>query len=244
MLKSLRCVVLAAMTAGVASPAVAGELTVTMSNGRVSIIAHDVPVRQILAEWARIGNTRMINSEKLGGGPVTLQLVDVPEKEALDILLRSAAGYMTAPRPTGVVGASLYDRVIILPTSRAVTATVSAPPAAFGVNRPAFNQPPPQPPPPDDDDGDPGDQGPNGPPQGQPVPPGMQPFPGANPNVPGGVTGPPQGPITSPRPGILPQPQQPPAGNPYAPPLGPNGRPVQVPPGGRGGGPGPDSQER
>src|SRR5918999_2939413 len=111
MQKLLRCLLFAAVAAGVATTAAAGELTLTMANGRVTVIAKDVPLRQILAEWARVGNTRMVNAEKLMGGPLTLQLVDVPEKEALDILLRSAAGYMTAPRAQGVTGGSLYDRV-------------------------------------------------------------------------------------------------------------------------------------
>lgn len=245
--KFLRCVVFAALTAGVASTASAGELTLTMADGRVTLIAKDVPVRQILSEWARVGNTRMVNAEKMVGGPLTLQLVDVPEKEALDILLRSAAGYVTASRETAIPGASVYDRVIILATSRPPAATIGAPPAPFN-SRPAIPNPlPPQPPP--DDDGEPVDRDqvtPAPPPglqnPGMPFPgptPGMN-NPGANPNANPGLPNS-NAPVTSPRPGMLPAPQPTPA-NPYAPQqLGPNGRPL---PGatGRGGGPGQNDQ--
>lgn len=229
----LRCFVFAVAAAGVATAAAAGELTVKMADGRVTVIAKDVPVRQILAEWARVGNTRIVNAEKMIGGPVTLELIDVPESEALGVLLRSAAGYVTAPRPTAVAGASVYDRVIILATSRPPASVPSASPQPF--NRTAIQQPmPQQPPPPDDDDGEPGDQGPVPPPTLQN--PGM-PFPGVNPGVPTGTVPANQAPITSPRPGMLPQQPQPGPPNPYVPgPVGPNGRPL--PPGGRGQGEG------
>lgn len=243
-MKLFRCLLFAVLAAGVSSTADAGELTVTMANGRVTVIAKDVPLRQILAEWSRVGNTRMVNADKVVGGPLTLQLVDVPEKEALDILLRSAAGYVTASRELPGSGVSVYDRVIILATSRPPAAGVTAPPTPFN-NRQAIQQPlAPQPPPPDDDDGEPQDQGPNAPPGLQN--PGM-PFPGPgvnNPNAPPmNPNGVPQNqPVVAPRPGMLPQPQ--PGVNPYAPqPIGPNGRPVN--PNGRGGGPGgpvPDDQ--
>jgi len=236
MKKLLRSVVFAGLTAGLATPAIAGELSITMSGGRVTVIAQDVPLRQILAEWARIGNTRIVHAEKLTGGPLTLQLVDVPEKQALDILLRSAAGFITAARATPVEGASVYDRVIILATSRPPVGGVTAAPAPFNNRASIAPQLPPQPPP-DDDNGEPGDQGPM-------IPPGMQnpgmPFNPANvpansPNA--------QPALTSPRPGQLPVQPQPNQMNPYAP-IGRNGRPMPMPttpgpiPGGRGGGPG------
>ena len=112
-----------------------GKLSVKIANGRATVIAKDVPVRQILAEWAKVGETKIVNGEKVPGGPVTLELIDVPEKEALDILLRTAAGYIAAPRPANLAGASQYDRVIILATSRPPAATASMAPPPFG--RPA-----------------------------------------------------------------------------------------------------------
>ena len=231
----------AALVFGIAPPALAGEVTVTIANGRATIIAKDAAIREILAEWARVGDTRMVNAEKLQGGPVTLQLVDLPEKEALDILLRSAAGYITGPRPAGLAGASMFDRVMILATSRAPAQAPNLPPQPF--NRPVMQQVIPQPPPEDDDDGEPSDQGPM-PPGMQPgMVPGMQnpgvpfpgPVPGQAPGMPPAIdptnpTGMPPGPMTAPRPGMLPQQPQPFPGAPL-----PQGGPGRND---RGGGPG------
>jgi hypothetical protein len=246
MRKQLVCLVGSLAILGTAAAASAGELSVKIANGRATIIAKDVPVRQILAEWARVGDTKLVNAERVMGGPVTLELVDVPEKEALDIILRTAAGYIAAPRPANLAGASQFDRVIILATSRAPVATASMPPPAFG--RPAV-QPIIQPPP-DDDDGEPGDQGPMPPPVMGPNGPIQQTFPGPTVgpngqvlgttvpmNVPVGPNGPAQPPpTTSPRPGMLPQtPQQQFPPNPYAP-AGRPGQP-QAPPTRPGGDP-------
>src|SRR5947208_581541 len=84
----LRCAFVAALAFGIPLSATAQgqNLQLTMQDGRVTIIATDVPLRQILQEWSRIGQTKIINSEKLAGPPVTLQLVNKSEREALDIL--------------------------------------------------------------------------------------------------------------------------------------------------------------
>ena len=57
---------------------------------------------------------------------VSLELVDMPERQALDILLRSASGYMVAERQTPVAGASAFDRIMILPFSRPPGAVADA----------------------------------------------------------------------------------------------------------------------
>src|SRR5688500_19644164 len=95
----------------------AQNLKLHIQDGRVTLEAQNVPVRQILAEWARLGGAKIINGEKVAGAPVTLQLADVPERQALDIVLRSVSGYMLAARQTGTEGLSAFDRLLILPTS-------------------------------------------------------------------------------------------------------------------------------
>jgi hypothetical protein len=237
----LRPALLAALAFGVAStPARAGELKLTMQDGRVTIIADNVPLRQILQEWARVGQTRIVNADKMSGPAITLQLVNAPERDALDILLRSASGYIAAPRAVAVANAAFYDRVTIMPTSRAPAATAvnSAPPPTF--------QRPPQPI--DDNDepinvvmppqpGQMNGQFPGMPPQ---QPGAMPPQPGAmppmlQPGQPPQQT--PNSPLTLPRPGA-PPPQQTAPGmppNPYQPIVRPPGLPP-IP--GRGGGPG------
>src|ERR1700752_5077167 len=76
------------------------EVRVAMQpGGRVSIVAKDATVRQILTEWARVGQTKIVNVERIPGGPITLELSNVPEAQALDTLLRALSGYITAMRP-------------------------------------------------------------------------------------------------------------------------------------------------
>src|SRR5688500_2044578 len=68
-----RCIVLTAVVSASATVAAAGELKLTLSNGRATLIAQDVPLRQILDEWARVGQTTIVNGDKLTGPPLTLQ---------------------------------------------------------------------------------------------------------------------------------------------------------------------------
>ena len=129
---SLRLALLIAALA-VALPASAGELTLSFKDGRVTLKATDVSLRQVLNEWARLGQTRIIGLEKLSGGPLTLELTDIPEKQALEVLLRTLAGYIAAPRPGVSAGAmSRFDRLMLLPTSVASAAPMGGPrPAAL-----------------------------------------------------------------------------------------------------------------
>jgi hypothetical protein len=109
------CVVAAAVLSW-ASPAGA-DVQLRIENGQVSLQATNATVRDILAEWARVGQTRIINGERMPGGPITIELNGVSEEQALEIILRSAAGYVTAPRASTLVNGSRYDRILVMPTS-------------------------------------------------------------------------------------------------------------------------------
>src|SRR3954463_3407791 len=87
------------------APVVHADVQVSLRNGRVTLVAKDATLRQILTEWARVGRLKIVNLERIPGGPLTLELRDVPEGEALDILLRSLSGYIAAPRATLVADA-------------------------------------------------------------------------------------------------------------------------------------------
>jgi hypothetical protein len=102
-------------------PAAAGTMKLEIRGGRVTLEAQDVTVREILAEWARIGRTRIENREQIGGAPVTLTLKDVAEKEALEILLRSVTGYIAVARSAPVADTSIYDVVYVLAAARPAT---------------------------------------------------------------------------------------------------------------------------
>lgn len=206
--------VLALATPAWAQP---GDLKLTIGNGRVTLVADNVPVRTILQEWARLGQSNIVNAEKVLGGPVTLRLVDVPESEALDVILRSASGYLAAPRPVQMANASSFDRIVILATSRP---TASAAPQPQPQPQPQMQMPMQQPPFPSnpavtapvvEGEDEPEEEAPQNPPGQMPV---TAPRPGfmSAPNAPAGVQSPagqqPMPPATATRPGaIQPQPQ-------------------------------------
>ena len=232
----LRSVLLTAVVAALAAPASAGELKLTMQDGRVTIVADNVPLRQILQEWARVGQTQIVNAEKLSNQAVTLQLVNATEREALDVLLRSANGYIAAPRATAMAGAAAFDRITIFVSSKA------APAQSANASVPTFQRPPLP------DDGDepivvqpqivnPQNAGQQFPGLPQNIPPQLQQQIQMNQQLMQqnqNLAAPGLSPLTSPRPGALPQPSLPNGlPNPY--------QPQVVKPGGGGpGGPGGD----
>jgi hypothetical protein len=116
------------------------SVNLQFSDGRVSLRAQNATVRAILAEWARLGGATIVNGDRVAGAPVTLELANVPESQALDIVLRTVAGYMLGPRRAGTVGASAYDRIMILPTSVAPRNPPPPTPAAASA-RPVLPRP-------------------------------------------------------------------------------------------------------
>lgn len=233
-MKHLRVAVLVAAVCLPAS-ASAGELTLSFHDGRVTLKATDVSLRQVLTEWARLGQMRVVGLEKLTGVPLTLELTNVPEKQALEILLRSVAGYVAAPRaalPAATL--SRFDRLVLLPTSMASNAPLNAPrPVAFAPPTPTpFPDPTELANQEQDQNDSPNPPGvpvfspnvepvnpamvPTGVGPAQPLPMGQSPLrPYQSPNDP---NGPPQGPVNGPgvqqsgplvtdRPGVIPLPQ-------------------------------------
>jgi hypothetical protein len=112
------------------------------NDGQVTLSAQNAPVRAILQEWARLGGATIVNGDRVTGPPVTLELTGVPERQALDIVLRSVAGYIVAPRPAGSQGASAFDRIMILPTSVAPRAPAPAAAGRLPQPRPGIMRPP------------------------------------------------------------------------------------------------------
>ncbi len=110
-------------------------LRLQIAEGRVTLHAENVPIRTILAEWARLGGATVINGDRVSGAPLTLDLEGMPERQAIDIILRSVSGYMLAARGPGTAGASIFDRIMILPTS-AAPRNAPAPPAPIFSNAP------------------------------------------------------------------------------------------------------------
>jgi len=119
-----------------ASSTASADVRLTIQGGRVSLVAKDATLRQILAEWAKVGQTKIVNAERVPGGPLTVQFTNVPEQQVLDTLLRTITGYVAQPREIEVANLSRFDRIVVMPT---VAAPVSA--ATSSVPAPTFPQP-------------------------------------------------------------------------------------------------------
>jgi hypothetical protein len=119
----------AALVAWLVPVSARADVQLTIANGRVSLTARNATPQQILAEWARVGQTKVVNVERVPGAPMTLELVDVPEQTALDIVLRSISGYLAAPRSGFVANASAFDRIIVMPTPATARPRTAATPA-------------------------------------------------------------------------------------------------------------------
>lgn len=100
-----------------ASTTASADVHITMADGKVTVSAKDATISQILNEWARVGHTRIVNGERLPSAPVSIELTNLPEAQALDTVLRSASGYLAAPRAVAMPNASAYDRIFVLATS-------------------------------------------------------------------------------------------------------------------------------
>jgi hypothetical protein len=139
----LRVGTLAALMFCCAGPVSAQAVRLEFHDGKVNLTAQNASVRNVLSEWARLGGTQVVNAERVSGAPVTLQLTDIPETQALDILLRGTAGYIAGERTTTEPAGtrSSLDRIMIVPT--AGTASVAA--VRPGVTPPPFVQQVPQP---------------------------------------------------------------------------------------------------
>lgn len=142
---AFRAVTIAVLLVGWVLPAAAQQLVrLEFNDGTVTLSAQNAPVRAILAEWARIGGATIVNGDRVTGQPVTLELTAVPERQALDIVLRGVSGYMIAPRAAGASGASLFNRILILPASAAPRPPPPATAARSGPQRPSIVMRPPQ----------------------------------------------------------------------------------------------------
>jgi hypothetical protein len=125
------------------SPPVEAQQSIELefNAGRVTLKAQNASARVILSEWARLSGATVVNADDVVGPAMTLELVDLPERQALDIILRNTAGYLLAPRRAGANGTSAFDRVVILATSAAPRNPPPAPVSA-AAPRPTLRRPP------------------------------------------------------------------------------------------------------
>jgi hypothetical protein len=199
-----------------AAVASAQALSLEFHDGRVRLTAENVPVSRILAEWTRVGGTRIVNGERVPGAPLTLQL-DAPERQALETVLRGAAGYMVMARATTPSGTSSFEKILVLPTTSRAPAPAAAAAAQPAVQAPQFPRPEPEP-----IEIEEANENPQGPPPPANFPRGRIPaalnLPNPNPNANGPIPVPREneGPVPSPE-SVAPAP-----GNPFGIVPGPN----------------------
>ena len=137
--------VTAILLSGICAAQAQQQVRLEFDDGRVTLSARDASLRAILAEWARLGGATFVNGDRVVGQQLTLELTAVPERQALDILLRGVSGYMIAPRRAGSSGVSMFDRILILPTSTPPSNPGPAVAARPGPQRPPILPRPPQP---------------------------------------------------------------------------------------------------
>lgn len=93
----------------------ASHVSLTIDERGVTLDARAAMLRAILDEWARVGGIKVMTPDTLDDRPVTLQLTNVPEREAIEILLRGAGGYVLGPRAAGETGASKFGMLVLVP---------------------------------------------------------------------------------------------------------------------------------
>jgi hypothetical protein len=103
------------------------QLELSFDAGQVTLVAKGVSLDRILDAWSVAGETRFVDADGLPRERLDLQLVDVPETDALRILLRGVKGYVAAPRADRPIGRSRFDQVILMTSSPNATRAARAP---------------------------------------------------------------------------------------------------------------------
>src|SRR6058998_1311916 len=137
-MRSTKAVALVILVLLAVGSTVLADVQLSIRDGRISIVARDATVSQILAEWAAVGQIQIVNGEKIPRDPITIELENVSEEQALDVVLRTASGYIAAPRAIAVPNASRFDRIVVVPPSVVPT---PPPPAAYASAPPASQTP-------------------------------------------------------------------------------------------------------
>lgn len=126
----------------------ASHVSLVIDGRGVTLDARDAPLRDILAEWSRVGGTKVMNAETLDPRPVTISLSGVGERQALDILLRDIGGYILSARKPDEHTVSQFAGLVVVPARAGAAVAPAAAPRA--VTMPVFTLTQPDPDPSDD----------------------------------------------------------------------------------------------
>jgi len=125
----LTCGLIVLLVVAAAAPARAGEILFSIRDGRVTLVARNAQLSDILAVWEREGRTKIVARERVQGTVVSLELTNEPESTALATVLRSVTGYIAVKRPVPPGNASIYRCVIINPVPAPLLVLAQAPAA-------------------------------------------------------------------------------------------------------------------
>jgi hypothetical protein len=117
MLKHLSVLLVVVLLTGRgALTAAAGQLApprVEFTGGTVTVLAQNARAADLLQEWSREGNVEVTGTDLLSERRVTLNLVGVPENEALEAVVGPGYSFMGAVKKTLASGTSRFSRIVV-----------------------------------------------------------------------------------------------------------------------------------
>jgi preprotein translocase subunit SecG len=102
------------------------DVRLSLNQGEVNLLARQATLQEILDEWTKVAGTTFVALDQLPSEQIDVDLRGVSEREALDLLLRWASGYVIAPRAAGAPIQSQFGSVVIVGKSSAPGRTVVA----------------------------------------------------------------------------------------------------------------------
>jgi hypothetical protein len=103
------------LVGGSAAPAPPlASVQIGFSGGRVSVLAVNAPVSEVLTAWAREGRTQVFGAEYVTARRITINLNNVAEGDALAAIVGSPSWYTTVAREPAPSESAL-GRIVILP---------------------------------------------------------------------------------------------------------------------------------
>jgi glycosyltransferase involved in cell wall biosynthesis len=114
----------------------------TIADGRVSLVTHGATLQQVLEEWSRVGGTEIDNAAAVSEGPLDIELTNITEEQALQVLLRDVNCIVVerSPQSRGPAMASRMQRILIVPRSRAASALRASSSLPYAVPSAALSQ--------------------------------------------------------------------------------------------------------
>jgi hypothetical protein len=97
------------------------SVQIVFDGGRVTLAAGEAPLGDVLAEWGRVGGTRITGIERLAPVRLTKVVVAADERTVLEELIGSTSGLITKDRAEPRTNASRFESVAIVASPRAPT---------------------------------------------------------------------------------------------------------------------------